>query len=405
MSYSGIFRFIGVLALVLNFCTVAGYADDRHGGKLRYRYVDLDQIALPSGFTSFFPTAIRDNGWVYGTICDSTCSITQLAYVKDGGLTALGAIPPGSFTGPVNKNGVVGGAAAVDPVNFIYRAALFRGPKVELVPPQPGELFASVDALNDHDTAIVSSFDASFNGTYLLFSKGQASPIDFGPNLTNPSPCFTLNGISRCINNRETIEGLEGPGLFIGARGFRLDTRQGEATILNPYPGDPTETVAWGQAINQRGDVLGYSFTAVAPYHERIGVWERNGLFDTYFVESDVISNKLLFNDDNTIVITLQSPGSSVPHNSYIVPRPGVRLNLADLVVNLPAGQELFLIADLNNHGDMIGFTSTRANFLLQRLDDDDHHTYPTPVAHRGPHAIPQGVAIMRSRFQFERWK
>jgi hypothetical protein len=402
MSYSRIFRFTGVLALVLNFWTVAGHADDGHGRRFRYRYVDLDQIALPSGFTSFTPTAIRDNGWVYGTICDSTCSITQLAYVKDGRLTALGTIPPGSFTGPVNKDGTVGGAVAIDPANLIFRAALFRGSKVELVPPQPGELFAEVAALNDHDTAIVSSFDASFNGTSLLYSKGQATPIDFGPNLSNPGPCFTFSGISKCINNREIIEGIEGPSLFNRARGFRFDPRDGKATILNPYPGDPTGTLAWGQAINDRGDVLGYSFTlGVTPYHERIGVWERNGVFDTYFVESDVNSSKLLFNDDNLIVITLQSPGSSVPHNSYIVPRPGIRLNLADLVVNLPAGQELLLIVDLNNHGDMIGLTSARANFLLQRLDDDDHRPYPTPVAHRGPHAIPQGVAIMRSRLQF----
>ena len=244
MSYSGIIRFIGVLALVLNFCTVAGYADDGHGGKLRYRYVDLDQITLPSGFTSFFPTAIRDNGWVYGTICDSTCSITQLAYVKDGGLIALGAIPPGSFTGPVNKNGVVGGAVAVDPVNFIYRAALFRGAKVELVPPQPGELFASVDALNDHDTAIVSSFDASFNGTFLLYSKGQASPIDFGPNLTNPGPCFTFNGISRCINNRETIEGTRRPGPL--QRSPRLPPRHPSGRSDDP------QSLSWGSNRNAR---------------------------------------------------------------------------------------------------------------------------------------------------------
>jgi hypothetical protein len=401
MSYFRIFRSAGILALALNFWTVAGHADDGHGQDLRYRYVALDQIALPTGFTSFFPSAIRDNGWVYGTICDSTCSVTQLVYVKDSSLTSFGAIPPGSFTGPVNKRGAVGGAVLVDPVNFIYQAALFRGAKVELIPPQPGELFASVIGLNDHDAAVVSSFDASGNQHYVLYSKGQASPINFGPSLTNPSPCFTFSGVSRCINNRETIEGIEGPGIFNGARGFRFEPSEGEATILNPYPGDPTETLAWGQAINERGDVLGYSFTlGVTPYHERIGVWERNGLFDTYFVESDVNSSKLLFNDDNLIVITLQSPGASTPHNSYIVPRPGVRLNLADLVVNLPAGQELSSIGDLNNHGDMIGSTSTGVNFLLQRLEDDDRQAYATPAVSALRHTIPQGVAMMRSRAQ-----
>jgi hypothetical protein len=404
MSYSRIFRFTGALALVLNLWTVAGHADDGHG--LRYRYVALDQIALPTGFTSFLPSAIRDNGWVYGTLCDSTCSTTQLAYVKDGSLTALGAISPGIFAGPVNKRGTVGVEVLVDPVNFIVRAGLFRGAKVELIPPQPGEVFASVDGLSDHDTAVVGSFDASGNQTNVLYSEGKATPIDFGPSLTNPSPCFTFSGISRCINSRELIEGIEGPGIFSGARGFRFDANNGGATILNPYPGDPTETLAWGQAINQRGDVLGYSFTiGVTPYHERIGVWESNGLFDTYFVESDVNSSKLLFNDDNLIVITLQNYGSPPPHNSYIVPRPDVRLNLANLVVNLPVGQELSSIADLNNHGDMIGSTSTGANFLLQRLADDDRQAYATPAVSSARHAVPQRVAIMRNRLQLGRLK
>ncbi len=355
------FRFPWVLALVLSFWTVAGYAYE-----IRYRYVSLDQIALPDGFTFFFPSAIRDNGWVYGTICDNVCSVTQLAYVKDGSLTSLGPIPPGSFTGPVNKRGVVGGGVLVDPVNFIVRAALFRDGKVELVPPQPGETFASVDALTDHDTALVQSFNAS-GRTYVLYSKGAATPIDFGPNLIGPRPCFTFSGISKCMNDKELIEGVEGPGIFNGARGFRFDPRNGESAILNPYSGDPTETLAWGQAINERSDVLGYSYTlGVRPYHERIGVWRTNGVFDTYYVEN-ISTNRLLFNDDNLIIITLTPP----PQTSYIVPQPGVRLNLADLVVNLPAGQGLSLIADLNNHGDMIGVSSTGANFLLHRLEGE----------------------------------
>jgi hypothetical protein len=402
VSYSRVFRSAGILALALNFSTVASHANDDHVRKLRYRYVDLDQIALPTGFTSFAPSAIRDNGWVYGTLCDSTCSVTKLAYVKDDTLTALGAVSPGIMAGPVNKDGTVGGGVLIDQVNFFFRAALFQGEKVELIPPRPGEVTAGVIALNDHGVAVVISFDASFNASLLLYSEGKVSPIHFGPSLINPNFCFTFGGISRCINNREVIEGIEGPGIFNGARGFRLESRVSEAATLQPYPGDPTETLAWGQAINQRGDVLGYSFTLGAtPYHERIGVWERNGVFDTYFIESDVNSFKLLFNDENLIVITLQNYGGLPPHNSYIVPRPGVRLNLADLVVNLPAGEELRLIADLNNHGDMVGSTSTGANFLLQRLEDDDHHPYPTPVAHRGPHVIPQGVAIMRNRLQF----
>src|SRR5262249_20047960 len=154
------------------------------------------------------------------------------------------------------------------------------------------------------------------------------------------NPFFPGSGFvgCTCLNNNGVIAGTEGPGAFDRARGFRFETRTGAATILNPFPGDPTETLAWGVATNQRGDILGYSFTlGIRPYHERIAVWEKNGLLDNYFVENDNTS-RLLFNDNNLIVIT---ESSSRPAFSYIVPRPGVRLNLADLVVNLPAGEDL----------------------------------------------------------------
>jgi hypothetical protein len=59
-------------------------------------------------------------------------------------------------------------------------------------------------------------------------------------------------------------------------------------------------------------------------------------------------------NDNNLIVITAVFN----THTSYLVPTPGVRLNLADLVENLPVGQDLFFITDMNNTGDMIGFSS-----------------------------------------------
>jgi hypothetical protein len=179
----------------------------------------------------------------------------------------------------------------------------------------------------------------------------------------------------------------------LGASVLIRATAARRSSIL--FPGDPTETLAWGQAINQAGNVLGYSFVLGSPYHERIGVWGPNDVFYTYFVENDV-SSRLLFNDNNLIVITVIVSS----HMSYVVPQPGLRLNLADLVVNLPAGQDLFSITDLNNHGDMIGTSSTPANFLLQRLETGDLQAYPTPVVNNARRAIPPVVAIMRSRLQ-----
>jgi hypothetical protein len=175
------------------------------------------------------------------------------------------------------------------------------------------------------------------------------------------------------MNNQGIIAGTVG-NRFNGARGFRFDPHTGETTLLNPLP---TEPIAWGISVNNRGDVLGYSFN-VLPIDsggiERIGVWDREGKFKTYFVEGNpefpTISNFLLFNDHNLIVITLAGTrGSGGKRTSYLVPEPGVRLDLADLVENLPEGQDLRLITDMNNHGDMLGSSSKGSNFLLKRID------------------------------------
>jgi hypothetical protein len=262
------------------------------------------------------------------------------------------------FAGPVNAGGTVGGFVLVDPQNFIAQAALFRGDEVELIPPQPGEVFAFVLALNDRGTALVESDDISGQPTYVLYSKGQTTPLDFGPTVTNPR-FINFAGFGRFINNAGILAGMEGSNFFVDERGFRFDPRAGEVLLLQPVPPD---TVAWGLAINNRGNVLGYSFVSAAPYHERIGVWDRNGNFKTYFDET-ISSFALLFNDNNLIVITLASD-----HNSYLVPKAGVRLNLADLVENLPAGQDLRVIHDMNNLGNMIGSSSTGNNFLLERI-------------------------------------
>ncbi|BCG04855.1 hypothetical protein PPGU19_094230 (plasmid) [Paraburkholderia sp. PGU19] len=305
--------------------------------------------------------------------------------------------PPLSFGGPVNASGTIGGSVVIDPTNFIGRAALFRGNQVTLIPPQPGEQFAFVIALNDNDTALVWSFTDT-GATFVLYRDGTPTPINFRQNITaSYFPFVFTAGFCRCLNNNQLIDGTSYFG-FNGDRAFRLNTRNGLGTILDPFPGDPTENLAWGEAINQAGDVLGYSFKIGRPYHERIGVWGSNGVFYTYLVENES-SNGLLFNDNKLIVITsFDSQGG--PPISYIVPRPGVRLNLADLVVNLPAGQDLARIKDLNNHGDMIGSSTSSANFLLLRLESGDQQAYATPVVDNTWHALPSAVTIMRGRLR-----
>ncbi len=106
---------------------------------------------------------------------------------------------------------------------------------------------------------------------------------------------------------------------------------------------------------------------------ERIGLWDRHGRFTTYFTEGTpefpTVSNRLHFNESNLIVITfsLNDP------TSYLVPRPGERLDLVNLVDNLPPGPSpLFVVNGLNDNADMFGFGSG-GDFLLKRIDDSCH--------------------------------
>jgi len=322
--------------------------------EFRYRYVSLDNPELPPGFTFFFPAAINNSDRVYGTACDDdSCSI---AYYRDGVVTVSQARGQANT---VNERGTVGGFVVIDPVNFVVQAALFRGDDVELIPPQQGEVFSQVNSLNDRGTALVESDDVSGRINYVLYSRGRSVPFDARPTVRNPV-FFNFNSPgSRFINNKGVIAGSAGH-TYNGDRGFRFDPRTGEAVLLEPVSPDEN---AWGLGINNRGDVLGYSFGG-SPYHERIGVWDRNGDFKTYFDET-ISTFGLLFNDNNLIVITL-APSD----DSYLVSEPGLRLNLADLVEGIPEGQKLRNITSMNDHGNMMG-SGPGGNFLLGRQSAD----------------------------------
>jgi hypothetical protein len=66
-----------LLALILVFWGVGAHAQTPH-----YRYVSLDQIPLPTGYTRSFYGALQDGGRVYGTICDTfLCNVNEFVYV------------------------------------------------------------------------------------------------------------------------------------------------------------------------------------------------------------------------------------------------------------------------------------------------------------------------------------
>ena len=326
-----------------------------------YQYVSLDEASFPEGVLFFDPTALTNGGRVVGTAF--TCvtpeceiALPRIAVYENGAVT----IGETGLALAVNEGGTIGGSVLVDPDNFIEQAALFHGDRVELVPRLPGEFTSFVTALSDSGSALVTSFNDSFEVTYVLYKNGESTVLDFGAELANISQL--------AINNADVVAGTQGENLCDGSTGFRFDTRSGALELLEPLT---TEPAGWGLEINNRGNVLGYSFACGGL--ERIGVWDRHGAFRPYFVEGTeefpTISNDLLFNDNNLIVITaISSPDEEALRNSYLVPRPGVRLNLADLVPDLPEGVSLSSIRDINDRGSMIGVDFlTGGSFLLER--------------------------------------
>jgi hypothetical protein len=344
---------VGMLALALVLQAKSAVAAD-----YQYDYVSLDNLAMPPGYAgfAFYETTIVSGDRVYGNVCND--SFVCYAAVYDSGTVKV--IQPRNrgdliFTlSTANDGGVLGGSVSrlADPSSA--QAAVLRDGDLDLLPERPGDLASFVVALFDA-SALVFSIDASGKAHYLIFRHGKVTEIAFDGIVT---PSYVQ------INDRGIVAGTGG-SLFEDARAFRLDTRTGRIMKLDPLP---TEPLSWGLGINRRGDVLGYSFVSGAT--ERIGVWDRKGRFQTYFVEGTpefpTISNWLLFNDRNEIVIT-QAGGTS-----YLVPRPGTRLDLADLTRNLPAiSFPLYSVNAINDRASIVGFGYTGNQFLLRRIGHD----------------------------------
>ena len=336
----------------------------------QYSYFGFLQ-ATPPEILLFDPVSLRNNNKVYGTAYTEFFDgppffSIHAAVFKDEAVTILKNSKGFNVT-RANIRGTLGGYIITDFENFFTQAALFDGKKVRLIPRLPGEISSEVILLNDPGIAMISSLDENFNQRLALYKNGQINLLDFGPDIQSPSRLS--------MNNKGIISGttfIDG----VGSRGFRFDPRKNQITMLEPLP---TEPDSWAMGINNRGYVLGYSF--VGGGIERIGVWDAKGKFQTYFVEGTpefpTVSNRLYFNDNNEILITFVTRPESERKNSYLVPKPSVRLNLADLVTGAPADLGLFPQA-INNHGNILGyagpnFSSSNESFLLERTDRRHH--------------------------------
>lgn len=319
--------------------------------------------AMPPEILLFAPVSLKNDDRVYGIafteFFDGPPFFTAYAAVfKDEAVTIL-KNSKGFNVNVANARGTLGGYIITDSENFFTQAALFYGKKIHLIPRLPGEISSQVILLNDPGVAIISSLDENFNERLALYKNGRVTLLDFGPDI----PPVSVSG----MNNQGIIVGITSIDGRVD-RGIRFDPRTKVVTILEPQP---TEPHSWAVGINNRGDVLGYSF--IGGGIERIGVWDAKGKFHTYFVEGTpefpTISNRLKFNDNNTIVITLVTNPPNERDNSYLVPKPGVRLNIADLVTGMPPDLSFpfSFLQGINNHGNILSF-----EFLLERIGQGD---------------------------------
>ena len=310
-----------------------------------YNFVNLNDYTPPPENYFFAPVFVANNGVIYGSGSDKLILGTDYVVSYKDGVTTL--LQPG-WPNAANNRGVVGGLVIQDWENYLGQAALFSEQGTQLIPRIPGEIHSQIEAINDRGTVLINWFDQDWNSKLDLYKDGKRTPIDFGPSV----PVV----IALWMNNNDVFAGIT----YIdghGYRGFKFDTRTKQATILAPQP---TEPDSWALDINNHDEVLGYSFETDGI--ERIGIWDRHNRFKTYFVEGTTeyptISNNLEFNDNNLIVISSISSPVEERFHSYLVPKPGVRIDLESIVKNKPDGTAgITSIMQMNDRGDMIGYT------------------------------------------------
>jgi probable HAF family extracellular repeat protein len=310
--------------------------------------------ALPGG-ASTVAAGINNRGHVVGSGDVADGSSHGFIYdVRQGTLRDIGEGAPLA----INDLDVAVGQSANGPAMFV------DGQVIDLGYP-PGATFALATSVNNEGVAVgVSRIRGDISLAVYAFGQAFAVDLGLGANveLTRPVPV---------INDDFQISGTLLLLDTFNFRAFRHDLLTGETTLLAPLDGD---TDTWGLGINDRGEVLGYSFVFNAPEH--IGTWDRHGKFKVHFTEGNAqyptLSDNLVFNDREEIVISETTDG-----NSYVVPRVGHRFDLDVLVANLPATpQPLFSVRGINNGGVMTGYDFgsdfNTHGFVLVPLARDD---------------------------------
>ena len=303
-----------------------------HAGKLRYEQIDI--TFGPPEYDFWGPTGLSDAGDVFGTGFDcnedfSICSFDLLKVDRNG---VFSVVLEDFSPSEVNGQGDVGGCVLDDEAGTAQAAVLRSNGELVLLPLQPGALSSCIAQLSEGETAVVSSVDEDFVFTQYVSRNNQTFPL----------PDVDI----RDVNDRGVVAGIVSTPA--GERALRFDSRTQTTTILEPVTPDPH---SWGLGINQAGEVLGYSFEFDAT--ERIGKWNKKNEFKTYFVEGTpefpTVSNQLNWNEGGFIVVS----NAPTDEKTYVIPKPGVRLDLADLVGDAVVPSTLVAL-DVNERADFV---------------------------------------------------
>jgi len=321
-----------------------------------YKYVSLNTLT-PSGFLPFFgPVSITEGGSVFGyTGTASENPVPYIAVYKNGTINPL---QPGiAYSG--SSNGIVGGAIFLDISTFQQQAAIFRGTDVQLVPPVAGQFSSFVALINDLGTAVIDSSDQAGNDSFFLYSKGNLTPLNFGSQFDLVFPMG--------INNNDIIAGY-GVTAQLHFIGFRYDARTGNEVLLAPSPGDHDVFIG---GINQQSDIVGASLALGGVEH--IGVWRKDGRFDTFFTggtpENPTEGFGTTINDRDFIVISsIDRDTTPNPNDIFLVSSPGQFFSMDALLGGVPPDLGPFpQVFGVNNRGRIIGTSQDGViNYLLE---------------------------------------
>jgi hypothetical protein len=316
--------------------------------QLRYKQVDI--TVGPANLDGWFPRGLSAEGDVIGQgfDCNDDFTVCSQHVLKRRGNGQFTVLAHNFVIDDVNSRGDAGGCT-FDPVTFLGQAGIVRvNGTLELIPPLPGEMSSCVSKVSDSGVAFVTSTDPNFVNSVYVFDHGAVRPFP------------VLNVTVEDINDKAQIAGIKGE--FPGNRAYRFDARTQTTTILEPVAPDP---LSWGFGINRQGEVLGFSFDFDGI--QRTGKWNRKNAFETSLIGGvpafPTISNSVTWNEQGLIVLSNTSD-----ENTYLVPSPGVRLNLADLVKNGPAPSPLQVIA-VNDRADLVAASLADGSAFLFRRD------------------------------------